>query len=161
KIKDEKPARRLRFYFDYLNHAEAEIANDALREFTYSDYKDYRAVAARLPGERIATWLRDPKTPRDRLGMLARLLGHCSTNKAQDAKLLRKLLNDPRQPAIPEVLEGLVLLQPKEGWKDVRRLLESPDSSRRFDALRVVRSLKEDWPELVSPQELSNAVALL
>src|SRR5207248_10715930 len=29
----EKPAQRLRFYFDYLNHAEDLIANDALQEF--------------------------------------------------------------------------------------------------------------------------------
>src|SRR5262249_37122181 len=67
KVKDEKPAKRLRFYFDYLNHAEAEIANDALHEFRASDYKDYRDLAAHLPGEKLAAWLRDPKTPGDRI----------------------------------------------------------------------------------------------
>src|SRR5205814_5030746 len=129
-VKEEKPARRLRFYFDYLHHAEDEIANDALHEFRASDYKDYRDLAAHLPGEKLAAWLRDPKISGDRIGLLALLLGHCSKNRNQDAKLLRKLLDRPDQLWIDGLLEGLMLLQPKTGWQETCKVLE--DASADF-----------------------------
>jgi len=163
KIKNEKPARRLAFYFDYLNHAEGEIANDALQEFTYSDYKDYRDIAARLPGDRLAVWLRDPKTPGHRIGLFALLLGHCSKNREQDARLLRAILRDPKTEGLDGVLEGLVLLQPKKGWQDVSNLLRDPsaDFLRRHRALRAARFLKEERPDLVRAEELVKGVTVL
>jgi len=163
KIKDDKLDRRLHFYFDYLNHAEAEIANDALQEFMSSDYKDYREMAARLPGDRLVAWLRDPKTPGHRIALFARLLGHCSKNKEQDARLLRSILKGPRKEGLDGVLEGLVLLQPKKGWEDVSALMrkESEDFIRRYAALRAVRFLKEQRPDLVPLDEIVKGVTAL
>src|SRR5262249_20112238 len=42
KVKDEKTADRLRFFFDYLANADPEVSNDALKEFGNADYKDTR-----------------------------------------------------------------------------------------------------------------------
>jgi hypothetical protein len=163
KVKDEKPAKRLRFYFDYLNHPEPEIAYDALQEFSRSEYKDDREMAARLPGDRLAVWLRDPKTPRHCIGLFAFLLGHCSQNKEQDARLLRICLNEDLRTGIDHVLLGLVLLQPKQGWQEVLNLLRDPsaDFLRRYAALRAVRFLKEQRPDLVSAEELVKGVTVL
>ncbi|MBI1917505.1 MAG: hypothetical protein HYS12_22635 [Planctomycetes bacterium] len=168
KVRNEKPAKRLRFYFDYLNHAEDEIANDALHEFRVSDYKDYRELAGHLPGDRLAAWLRDPKTPVHRIGPFARLLGHCSKNKEQDGQLLRKLLDEPLQTGsfqsgLDGVLEGLLLLQPKTGWQDICKLMEdeSTDFQRRYVALRAVRFVKEYRPDLVPSEQLIKEVAVL
>jgi hypothetical protein len=152
KLKNEPAAKRLRFYFNYLNHADAEIANDALQEFTSSDYKDCREMAARLPGEKLAAWLRDPKTPAYRISLFALLLGHCSKNKEQDARLLRQIVKHPGEARLDGVLQGLVLLQPKTGWQDVLRLMNdsSGEFLHRYDALRAIRFLRQERPDLVS-----------
>ena len=53
RIKDKKTVEQLRYYFDYLHHAEGEIANDAFYEFERATYKDHRAVAETLPPGRL------------------------------------------------------------------------------------------------------------
>jgi len=163
RIKGKKTTEQLRFYFDYLHHAEQEIARDAGKEFEKAAYKDYRAVAETLPADWLAAWLRDPKTPVDRIGLFTRLLGHCSKNKEQDAKLLRKLLNDPKQSGVNGILEGLLLLQPKRGWQEVCKLMEnaSADFVRRYAALRAARFVKDYRPDLVPPEEVIKEVAIL
>jgi hypothetical protein len=163
RVKDAKPDKRLRFYFNYLNHTESEIANDALQEYTDSDYKGYRELAARLPGDQLAAWLRDPKTPGHRIGFFALLLGHCSKHKEQDARLLRQILKRNGNAGLDGVLQGLVLLQPKQGWQDVSNLLRDPseDFRRRYAALRAARFLKEERPDLVSAEEVVKGVTVL
>jgi len=163
KLKNEPAARRLRFYFNYLNHPDAEIANDALQEFTSSDYKDYREMAARLPGDRLAAWLRDPKTPAYRISPFALLLGHCSKNKDQDALLLRQIVKHPGEARLDGVLQGLVLLQPKTGWQDVLRLMNdtSGDFLHRYNALRTARFLKQERPDLVGAEQVVKGVTVL
>src|SRR5262249_34522803 len=44
-LKDKDVATRLRFFFDYLDDADPEISEDAIKEFGNIDYKDYRPVA--------------------------------------------------------------------------------------------------------------------
>src|SRR5262249_37683402 len=48
---------RLRYFFNYLDNPDADINGDAFREFSNVDYKDYQAMAAKLPPETIVKWL--------------------------------------------------------------------------------------------------------
>jgi hypothetical protein len=162
--KNKDVSTRLRFFFDYLDNADLEISNDAYKEFAYADYKEYRDMAKKLPAAKIAKWLQDPDTPSYRLGLYASFLGHCGT--AQDADLLRKLLDDPAKrvnQAVDGLLAGYVMLKPKEGWSYLRDLLKDPKKEflLRYAALRAVRFLWSSRPDLVDQKDMVEAVSFL
>jgi hypothetical protein len=160
------PRQRLRFYFDYLNDADSDLAEDALGEFFDPDgsYSDLRAVASECPAEKVAEWVHDPKTPTDRVVLYAALLGHCGT--AKHAELLRKLLDDPKKwdsSRVDGVLFGYVLLKPKEGWAYLDGILkdQSKDFMLRYAALCVARFFWEWRPDVVSQKDVVAAVMQL
>jgi hypothetical protein len=162
--KDEKIGKRLRFFFDYLDNPDLEISNDAYKEFGNADYKDYRDMAKELPADRVAKWLKDPKTPAFRYGLYASMLGHCGSEK--DAKLLHDMLEDPAKrlgSGVDGMLAGYTMLQPKEGWKYTYDILKDgkKEFMIRYAALRTVRFLWDSRPDLVGKKELTAALGLL
>jgi hypothetical protein len=162
--KDEAIGKRLRFFFDYLDNADLEISNDAYKEFGNADYKDYRDMAKTLPAERVARWLKDPKTPAFRYGLYASMLGHCG--KEEHAKLLHDLLEDPAKrlgSGVDGMLAGYVMLKPKDGWAYTRDILKDgkKEFMFRYAALRAVRFLWDSRPDLVDKKELTDGMGLL
>lgn len=162
--KDEPIAKRLRFFFDYLDNPDLEISNDAYKEFGNADYKDYKDMAKDLPAERVAKWLKDEKTPAFRYGLYASMLGHCG--KEEHAKLMHDLLDDPAKrlgSGVDGMLAGYVMLKPKEGWAYTCDLLK--DSKKeftvRYAALRAVRFLWDSRPDLVSQKDLKEGMGFL
>jgi len=163
-VKGEKPNRRLRFFFDYLDNPDVEISNDAYKEFANADYKDYRDMARELPPDRVARWLKDPGTPNFRIGLYASMLGHCG--KDEHARLLRSLLEDPEKQVnsgVDGILAGYTMLKPREGWEYTRGILKDPQKEflLRYAALRAVRFLWDSRPDLVDRKELAEGAALL
>jgi hypothetical protein len=144
--------------FRYLDHPDSAIAADALREFVDDGDADYRPLAGVLSADKIAGWLRDPKTPDFKVGLYAELLGHCGG--VEHARLLRKMLDRSNEQASPGRTEGLLvgytLLQPREGRAAFDALLA--DSSRqfpdRYGALRAIRYFWETRPDVVDQKEL-------
>jgi len=164
KVKDEKPAVRLRFFFDYLANADAEVSNDALKEFGNADYKDARDLYPRLPANTIAGWLKDENTPAFRYGLYASMLGHCG--KPEHADLLRSMLDDPIKRSasgVDGLLAGYVLLKPKEGWAYLTGLLHdgSKDFTTRYAALRAARFFWDSRQDVIAKQDVVAAVSLL
>jgi len=150
-VKDKDTPARLRFFFDWLDHPETEIANDAYKEFAKADYK-------------IAKWLQDPDTPAFRLGLYGSMLGH--SGRSEHADLLRKLLEDPQKrvsSGLDGMLAGYTLLKPKEGWEYIRSILGNPNKEflLRYAALRSVRFFWETRPDVVKKDEMVDAVCLL
>src|SRR5262249_25112939 len=124
-LKAEPPGKRLRFFFDYLDNADVEISNDALKEFANADYKDYHDMAKALHPDKIAGWLKDPKTPAFRYGLYASLLGHCG--KAEHASLLRNMLDDPEKrvsSGVDGILASYTMLKPQEGFEYIKSTLK-------------------------------------
>jgi hypothetical protein len=161
--KDKNVSTRLRFFFDYLDNADLEVANDAYNEFAIADYKDYREMAKDLPPDKIAKWLQDPSTPY-RHGLYASMLGHCGT--AKHAEVLRKVLADAQKQAsagLDGMLAGYVMLQPKEGWAYLKGIFQ--DSKKefmvRYAALRAVRFLWNSRPDIVPAKDLEEGVTAL
>jgi hypothetical protein len=162
--KDKPVSERLRFFFDYLDNPDTEIANDAYKEFGNSDYKDYRDMAKDLPPDKVAKWLLDPNTPAFRHGLYASMLGHCGTPK--HAEVLKQMLDDPQKrmsTGVDGILAGYTMLQPKEGWAYLVGTLK--DSSKefmlRYAALRAVRFFWESRPDVIQPKELVDGVCQL
>jgi hypothetical protein len=163
-VKDKSIGKRLRFFFDYLDNPEIEIANDAYKAFANADYKDYKAMAKILPADRIVKWLKDPNTPTFRFGLYASLLGHCGRRK--DAALLRKLLDDPERrlnSGVDGMFAAYTMLEPRAGWKYVKAALKDTKQEFlfRYAALRAVRFLHDFRTDLVSKKELVEALCLL
>lgn len=158
----EKPAtERLKFFFDYLDDSDGEVSSDAYKEFGNSDYKDVRAVAEKLPADKIAGWLKDPNTLTIRFGLYGSLLGHCG--KPEHAKFLRDLIDDPDHKLVTGIdgmLAGYVMLAPKDGWDYVTAMLA--DSKRefmqRYAALRAVRFFYDYRPDVIAKDRVVAAL---
>ena len=163
-VKDKDPATRLKYFFDYLEDKDPTVSGDAYKEYGFADYKDYRAVAEKLPAETIVRWLKDPNTTAARFGLYASMLGHCGT--AEHAPLLRALLDDPQHrltSGADGVMAGYVLLQPKAGWAYVAGLMRDAklDFGVRYAALRAARFFHEFRPDCVSKADLAAALIAL
>jgi hypothetical protein len=146
----------LRHCFDYLEHADKELAADAYLEFAKATDKDIAAVAPKLSAEKLRGWLKDPKTPEPRLGMYAFLLGGCGGDA--DAKLLRQMVEKPTERtlnAFDGLLGGYTQLRPKEGWQLALSVLkdEKQPFTARYGVVRMMR-LYHAW----QPDETRDAV---
>ncbi len=163
-MKDRPAGERLRYCFDFLNSQEFDVALDAYREYAKADYKDYQAMARKLPPDTIAGWLGHPKTPTYRYGLYASLLGHCGG--PAHAKLLRDMLDDPQKrqsSGIDGMLAAYLMLAPKEAWSYLTGFLgnEKQEFLLRYAALRTVRFLWDQRPDLMDKKELVLGIALL
>jgi hypothetical protein len=162
--KEKDVSVRLAFFFQYLDNADLEIANDSYKEFGNADYKDVREAAKTMPPEKIADWLKDPNTPAFRHGLYALLLGHCG--KAEHGKVLRDMLDDPKKrlsTGVDGMLVGYTLLQPKEGWKFTQDLLKDPDKefALRYAALRAARWFHNVRTDVIDTKDVVAGVASL
>jgi hypothetical protein len=111
-------AGNLAFYFRYLEHPDPEVAGDAFHEFAKAGDKEVGQAAPRFDPARLRSWLDNPQTPAERLGVYALLLGLCGGE--EDARFLQKLLNDPADRflnAYAGILGGYMRLRPREGWE--------------------------------------------
>ncbi|MBI3408310.1 MAG: hypothetical protein HY040_08135 [Planctomycetes bacterium] len=162
--KSKTEEERLRFCFEYLNSPDAEVSQDAYREFAKAEYKEYANMARKLPADTIAGWLRDEKTPAYRYGLYASLLGHCGN--AEHAKLLRSMIDDPekyKSSGIDGLLAGYMILEPKEGLALVTSILSDGknDFQLRYPALRTLRFLWDQRPDLVESKKILGCMGLI
>jgi hypothetical protein len=107
----------LLFFFRYLEHADPEVARDAFLEFAKATDRDIGQVGRRLDPDRLRGWLKDTRTPAERLSVYALLLGACGRD--EDAAFLRGLLDeqgDRVANAYDGLLGGYMHLRPREGW---------------------------------------------
>ncbi len=163
-VQKKKTPERLKYFFDYLQNADLEISNDALKEFGNASYDDVQTMVDSVPVDRIATWLADPNTPGFRVGLYASMLGHAKTKRDEYGKLLRSLVDDPekRVPSgIDGVLAGQVLLQPKEGYSYLHAVLgnRKHDFNYRYSALKAARFFIDVRKEVVPREQVIATVA--
>jgi hypothetical protein len=163
-LKTKTMPERLRYCFDFLNSPEIEVSLDAYREYARADYKDYKDIAKKLPADTIAAWLQDDKTAPYRYGLYASLLGHCGGVK--HGELLRAMIDDPEKrkgSGIDGLIAGYVMLEPQKGWAYVQSFFDDTQKPflMRYAALRTVRFLWDQRPDLVEKSTLVNGVVSL
>ena len=132
----------LRHCFDYLEGADREVAADAYLEFAKATDRDIAGVAPKLSAAKLRGWLKDPKTPEQRLGMYAFLLGGCGGDP--DARLLREMIDKPTDrtaAAFDGLLGGYIQLKPRDGWDLALKLLKDDRQplKLRFAVVRMLR----------------------
>jgi hypothetical protein len=163
-IKAKERTQALRYCFNYLEHADSAIALDAYREFVTSPDLAISRVARNLTAAKLRSWLTDPKTPLYRLRLYGFLLGNCGNKK--DAGLIRnlldKLVKKSSSPLIDGILSGYTLLNPKEGWAYVRKLMNDPSNhfQVRYAALRTARFFRNTRPDVIAKKKILDVASI-
>ena len=156
-VREKDTPTRLRYFFDFLDHPDPEIAADALMEFGNTEYKDVRELAKTLPADKVLKWLKDPSTPPSRYGLLGLFIGH--SGKKDDAPALRQLLDDPvrsKSSGQDGLLAAYILLDPAAGWDYLLGLLNDPkqEFSAHYAGLRTLRFFYEFRPDVLKPDQI-------
>jgi hypothetical protein len=126
-LDDRDRVASLLFYFRHLDNTDTDVANDAFLEFAKATDQEIGAVAPKLDPAKIRKLLTDPKSPAERLGLLAFLLGACGAKNDGDtlARLIDKT-DERTAPALSGLLGGLIELRPEDGWKRTVAILDDP-----------------------------------
>ncbi len=135
---------RLGYFFKHLGSADATVAADAFVEFARASDADITKSAKQFDPAVLRALLANEKTPAERVGVLAFLLGVCGG--PADAQFLAAAL---KQTPLPErvrdsfggLLAGYVLLDPKAGWPFTQAVLadDKQPFSVRLSAIGAVR----------------------
>lgn len=163
-VRDKDTTAKLRYFFDYLDNPDLEIATDAMMEFGNTDYKDVRELAKGLPADRVLKWLKDPNTPPSRYGLYGLFLGHCG--KREDAAAVRALLDDPakaKSSGVDGILAAYILLDPTAGWEYLLNLLKDPaqEFSSHYAGLRTLRFFYEFRPDVLTKDQILTGMKAL
>jgi hypothetical protein len=121
----------LQYCFRYLDSTDADVSNDAFLEFFKASDAEIGQVGSKLSAAKLRSWLQDAKTPNERLGVYAFMLGACGGR--EDAALLRSMVEKPTERTVRHLaglLAGYIHLQPEEGWKKLHAMLR--DARRPF-----------------------------
>lgn len=163
KLRKNPPAERLAYCIPFLNSREPVVSQDAYGELTDADYTHFWEMARKLDPQILIGRLDDPKTPVSQLGLYSSLLGHCGKG-AQHGDFLRKLFLNRDQAdgrGLDGMLEGYVMLQPKEGWTFlVKEIIRNPkcDFGTRYAGIRTLRFLYSHRPDLIEKKLLISAM---
>ncbi|MBM3981690.1 MAG: hypothetical protein FJ304_15725 [Planctomycetes bacterium] len=135
---------RLAYFFKHLGSADPTVAADAFVEFARASDADIVKGAKHFDPATLRKLIADEKTPGERLGVFAFLLGACGG--PADAAFLSGAL---KQSPLPErvrdsfggLLAGYVMLAPKDGWAFTAAVLadDGQPFAARLSALGTVR----------------------
>jgi hypothetical protein len=141
-LDDRDRVASLLYYFRHLDSSDADVAADAFLEFAKATDQEIGAVGPKLDATKIRKLISDPKTPPERLGVYAYLLGACGTRT--DADTLAALIDraDERTGSgLSGILGGLIQMRPAEGWKRAVALIDDPKRPYQ-DKLAVLGTLR-------------------
>jgi len=150
KLNVQPIAARLGFFFRYLDSTDATIAGDAFAEFAKATDAEIALAKAELKPATLRKFLADPKTPADRLGVYAMLLGLCDDRDSVDilAKSLTGTLTERVSSNLGGFLAGYILLDAKAGWKRLNEILRDAERpfEQRLAAVGAVRYFQANRP---------------
>lgn len=149
KLDAKDAAKRLPFYFAHLDSADPTVSGDAFLEFAKASDADVVRAKASLDAKKLQRWLADPKTPAERIGVYAMMLGLCG--EKADAAVFAGMLKRTDAAAranVGGILAGYCLLDPKGGWGEVRATFAAVGSfEERYAALTAAKYLQATRPK--------------
>ncbi|MCS6864942.1 MAG: hypothetical protein RMJ56_06125 [Gemmataceae bacterium] len=135
---------RLAYFFKHLASPDPVVAADAFVEFARTPDGEITRSAKHFDAAVLRKLIADEKTPSERLGVLAFLLGVCGT--ADDAAFLaRQLKAQPLSERVRDafggLLAGYILLAPTDGWTFATAVLANAKQpfSVRLSTINTVR----------------------
>jgi hypothetical protein len=151
KLDERDLLKRLEFAFSMLDSTDDVVAADAFLEFAKAPDAEILKAKGVLQPAKLRQLLSNPKTPSERLGVFALLLGFCGN--AQDAEGLAKVIQAKPMPETVRTnlggyLVGLTLLNPELGWKQIENVLvtEVDSLDKRLSAIGSLRFFQATRP---------------
>ncbi|HEX3149353.1 MAG TPA: hypothetical protein VHR66_14865 [Gemmataceae bacterium] len=141
-LDDRDRVASLLYYFNHIDSSDPEVAADAFLEFAKASDQEIGAAGPKLDPAKLRKLLGDPKTPPERLGVFAFLLGACGTKA--DANALAAMIDksDERTAsALSGLLGGLIEMRPEDGWKRAVAIVDDPKRPYQ-DKLAVLGTLR-------------------
>jgi hypothetical protein len=139
----DAPAR-LAYFFKHLASPDGVVSADAFVEFARATDAEIAKSAKHFDPAVLRRLIADEKTPGERLGVFAYLLGVCGG--PDDAAFFAKLLKQSPPPdrvreSFGGLLAGYVLLAPKDGWGFTASVLgnEKESFAVRLSCINTVR----------------------
>ena len=163
-LDDRDRVGSLLFYFRHLDDPAAVVAADAFLEFAKASDQEVGAVGPRLDPARLRKLLTDPKTPLERLGLFAFLLGACGNkNDADTLAMLVDRPDDRTASALSGLLGGLIEMRPEDGWKRTLGILEEPKRAYqdKLAALGTIRFFQAYRPKEYRKSILTGMAAVV
>jgi hypothetical protein len=161
----DAPAR-LTYFFKHLASPDPTVSADAFVEFARSSETDIAKAAKHFDPAVLRKLITDEKTPSERLGVLAFLLG--VSGRPADAAFLGELLKASPLPervydSFGGLLAGYVLLAPRDGWALTITVLgdDRQPYAVRLSALSAVRFFQATRGAECKAQVLKCCAALL
>jgi hypothetical protein len=154
----------LLYYFRYLDSTDPDVAADAFLEFAKATDQEIGAVGPKLDPAKLRKLLADAKTPPERLGVFAFLLGSCGTKADADTLATMVDKSDDRTAgALSGVLGGLIEMRPEVGWKRTVALIEDPKRpyQDKLAALGTLRFFHAYQPEQYRKPILAGMAAVV
>ena len=166
KLDDSDPAARLGYFFKYLDSPDETVAADAFIEFARATDSEILKAAKHIDAAKVRKLLADSKTPPERIGVFAFLLG-MSGGRSDAAFLLQQLQQRPLPQrtanAYGGILAGYVLLDPHNGWNLTATIMASDKEpfSTRLSAIGTVRFFQASRGSDCKAEVLKCCAALL
>lgn len=166
KVDSADAPTRLAYFFDHLGSADATVAADAFVEFARAADADIAKSAKHFKPAVLRKLIVDDKTPAERIGVFAFLLGICgdATDAAFFASELKKNpLPERVRDSFGGLLAGYILLDPKAGWAFTQSVLadETRSFGVRFSAIGAVRFFQATRAAECKTEVLKCCAALL
>jgi hypothetical protein len=157
--------KRLKFFVQYLDHADPVIATDAYSEFANAEYKDIAAIAPQMPREKVRQWVSDPNASPSRLGLYGLMLGLCG--KPEDVEVLEKKVLETSgefRVGIDGVMGGYLLLTREAGLKKLDDTMIANKKAQFSDTYATMQALRFMWQYgdgRISAERLRQSMRLL
>lgn len=136
-------AARLKYYLNYLEHAEAIIARDAYDEFASAPYPEIIALKEQMNRPQLLKWIKNTDLPADRKRLYLVMLGICG--QPEDAKLLEEMLRseDPnRRAGLDAMIACYATLRGAEGLEVIDELFLANKQSQYADTYAAIMALR-------------------
>lgn len=162
----ERPVpERLRFFMEFLEHADPMVATDAYGEFANAQYSDIVQIGKELPRDRLRTLLTHPDTSPSRLGLYGLLLGLCGD--ATDAARMEEIIVTDKgdfRLGIDGIMGGYLVLTGEQGLQRIEdaklKNLKAP-FSETYAAMQAVRFMWQYGDGQIAADRLRQSMRLL
>ncbi len=161
------PDVRLPYFLPFLESADAEIASDAWGEFARSRYEDVVSVRREFSTDRLRSWIANPSTSPERLGLYGMMLGLCGDQ--MDAAFLEQQIGMPRRSqefrfGSEGLMGGYLLLTGESGLNFLRETRLQPGDIATDEVFSVIQAIQFIWsyePEKISRDSLRRSLHVL
>jgi hypothetical protein len=164
KIEAKNSVKLMRHAFDYLEHKDQTIRDDAYRTFDKATDAEQREAGRHADPKKLRDWLQVEQSANYRLRLYAMLLADCGDKT--DAALLRKLLDKWVKDGSPMSVEGgliaYAVFDPKAGLAYTRDLVKdaTKDFHLRYVGLRATQYFWTTRHGVLTRDQLLELIAL-